>query len=164
MQSLELDYEIQSVPSARAKALLDHQPHTMMYSMFLTEERESQYKWIGPIADASIYMYKRKDDDLQVNSLEEMMRVGKIACRNTGLIHDLLLNAGFTNLDTTSTESLGIYRKLIAGRCDLAISDTDMGVRYILRKNNIAFEDYLEKVPHSHFSGRFVYCMQPGFL
>ncbi len=49
---------------------------------------------------------------------------------------DSLKAAGFTNLDPTSTDGESVYRKLLLDRCDLAISDTPLGVRYLLKKMN----------------------------
>jgi polar amino acid transport system substrate-binding protein len=141
------DYEIQLLPSMRTTKLLNTRPHTMMFSLFRTPERESQYKWIGPLGDASIFFYKRKDDDRTIESLEDMKNVKRIACRHAGLIPDLLIEHGFKNLDMTATGSLPIYQKLLGGRCDLAISDADLGVRYHLKSLNVKLDDVFEKIP-----------------
>ena len=144
---LDIDIDMRLFPSIRTSNMLKSRPYTMMYSMFRTQEREGEYKWIGPLADATIYFYKRKDDLRQITSLDDIKKVQRIACRHAGLIPDLLQEMGFTNLDMTSTSSLSIYQKLLAGRCDLAISDTDLGVRYHLRNLNVKLDDVFEIIP-----------------
>ena len=124
----------------------------MMFSMFRTPERESLYKWIGPLGDGTIYFYKKKDNPIQIESLDEMKNQNvTICCRHAGLIPNLLREYGFTTVDMGGTTSLQIYQKLLAGRCDLAISDTDLGVRYNLKLLNVNMDDVLEKIPFPIF-------------
>jgi polar amino acid transport system substrate-binding protein len=44
-----LSYEVAVYPWARAISMARAQPHTCVYSMSRTPERESLYKWIGPL-------------------------------------------------------------------------------------------------------------------
>lgn len=148
LEIMKKNYEIQILPSMRSSHTLNTRPHTMMFSMFRTPERESQYKWIGPLVDASIYFYKRKDSNIKIERLEDMKNANlNVCCRQAGLVRNLLGEKGFHNLDATATKSLPIYQKLLAGRCDLAISDTDLGVRYNLKFINVKMDDVLEKIP-----------------
>lgn len=144
---LKENYEIRLLPSMRASNLLNTRPHTMMFSMFRIPERETLYQWIGPLSDASIFFYKRKGDSRRFTSLEDMKQVVRIACRHAGLIPTLLLEQGFSNLDMTATSSLPVYQKLLHGRCDLAISDADLGVRYQLKSLDVKLDEVFEKIP-----------------
>ncbi len=146
LQIINENYEIKVLPSMRSTHTLDRRPHTLMFSLFRTPEREFKYKWIGPLCDGSIYFYKKRDSHLKTDSLEDLKNIGSIACRHAGLIPRLLTEMGFKNLDKGATGSLQIYKKLLAGRCDVAISDTDLGVRYYLKALN-ASTDILEKIP-----------------
>ena len=125
---------IQVLPSARARKMLDNNKRTMMFSFFRTKEREHHYKWIGPIGRDAIYFYKKKGSPLVINTLEDAKKVSTIACRQTGLVSTILKEAGFKNLDTSAYNSEQIYRKLLLGRCELAISDSPLGVTYLLKK------------------------------
>ncbi|SHO53855.1 substrate-binding periplasmic protein [Desulfopila aestuarii] len=148
LKVMHKEYELQVVPSMRAKALLENRPQTMMFSMFRTPEREAQYKWIGPLVDVSIYFYKRKDRQIKIESLADLKNEKlTVCCRHAGLIHDLLEEKGFNNLHSTATKGLSIYKMLLAGRCDIAISDADLGVRHNLHLLNIKLDDVFEKIP-----------------
>ncbi|SHO51790.1 substrate-binding periplasmic protein [Desulfopila aestuarii] len=149
---LNKSYEIFLFPSTRSTYTLNNRPHTMMFTLFRTPQRESQYKWIGPLSNGSIYLYKRKDTYEEIKSLDDIKEANLlICCRKEGLIHDLLTEKGFKNLDDTAALGPQIYKKLLAGRCDFAISETDLGVRYILKSFNLKVEDLLEKVPFPIF-------------
>jgi len=133
-KELHLDCPIRMLPGMRAKLVLESQPRTMMITMLRTPERETLYKWIGPLGDGAIYFYKRKGNPLVVTSLEEARKAPLVACRNGGLVRNRLREDGFSNLDTTATDGPSIYRKLLLGRCDLAVSDAPLGVRHLLRE------------------------------
>lgn len=74
------------------------------------------------------------------------MNVESISCRYAGLIPTLLLNLGFENLDMTAKDSEQVYEKVLIGRNDLVISDSEMGVIYYLEKLNYQ-KDALTRMP-----------------
>ena len=135
---------IRVYPSQRAKLLLESQPRSMMFSMFRTPQREAQYKWIGPIGRDAIYFYQRKGSPLQVRTLQDAKTVSVIACRQAGLVFNLLTAAGFTNLDATAYTGRQVYSKLLRGRAELAISDSPLGVQYLLQQMGLP-EDVLQQ-------------------
>jgi polar amino acid transport system substrate-binding protein len=153
LEDLKQTYEIILYPSLRAKHILDTIPNAMMFSMYRTPEREGSYKWVGPISDGSIHFYKLKSSNLNITSMDDAKKVTRIACRSEGLIPSLLKELGFINIDRSGTESSNIYSRLLNGWCDLAISDTDVGVQYVFRKIG---KDYqlLEKIPLVVFRGQ----------
>jgi polar amino acid transport system substrate-binding protein len=134
MELLGKKYTIEVLPGVRSKYVVLEEPNVFMITMFRTSDRENQFNWIGPIADGSISFYKRSDNPIAINTLEDAKKVHSIACRYAGLIPGMLRSYGFKNLETSATNSEQIYSKLLLGRCDLAISDTDIGVKYILTK------------------------------
>ena len=133
-RALQVPIDIRLLPSMRATVALDHQPRTMLITMLRTPEREARYKWIGPLGDSSIYFYKRKGSPLAIASLEDAKKVPLICARQAGLAVTRLREAGFTNLDASAFEGKVVYRKLLFGRCDLAISDSPLGVSHALRQ------------------------------
>ena len=145
MRDLKVDYPITLLPGPRAMLVLNDGPRTMFFSMIRTPERESRYKWIGPFGEQSIHFFKRKGDPASIQTLDDAKRVGKVCCRNLGLVFNYLTAAGFTNLDTGSSPE-GIYLKAVNGRCDLAIGESALGVVYWLKKSN-APPDVLEQTP-----------------
>lgn len=132
------DFEIEMVPSMRATRSLQHQPRTIMYSLFRTPERESLYKWVGPIVEESIHPYQLANAKQPVSTLAQLMQAPRITTRHAGLIPETLQAQGFRNLEKSATGSLQLYRMLIAGRTEIIAGDTDAGVSYYSRQLQIA--------------------------
>ena len=132
------DFEVALLPSMRSARALKTRPKTIIYSLFRTAEREPLYKWVGPIVEESIHPYQLANAQQPVNSLEQLLYAPKITTRHAGLIPETLQSRGFNNLEKTATESLQLYRMLLAGRSDIIIGDTDAGVVYYSRQLNIA--------------------------
>lgn len=145
MKELRLSYKIEVLPGSRGLKVLDKGPRVMFYSFIKTPERKSSYKWIGPLAEQSIYFFKKKGSQLQIKNLEDAKRVGRVCSRDMGLVFTALKTAGFTNLDV-GVNPEGIYLKTVHGRCDLAIGETALGVAYWLKKSNLS-PDSLEQTP-----------------
>ena len=137
---------IQVYPSQRAKLILESRSRTMMFSMFRTPQRETRYKWIGPIGRDAIYFYQRRGSPLQIRTLQDAKEVPVIASRQAGLVFNTLIALGFTNLDATAYSSKQVYGKLLRGRADLAISDSPLGVRYLLQQMGLP-ADALQQTP-----------------
>lgn len=131
-------FEVVLLPSMRASRILQTRPKTIMYSLFRNAEREPLYKWVGPIVEESIYPYQLANTQQPVNSLEQLMQAPRITTRHAGLIPHILQSQGFNNLDKAATESLLLYRMLLAGRTDIIVGDTAAGVAYYSRQLNIA--------------------------
>lgn len=134
LKRLNEDIQIQLFPSMRASYMLNTLPGTLFITMFRTPERETQYKWIGPLDNGAIYFYKRKDNPLQLSSLEDAKKVKVICSRHAGLVLNTLKAAGFNNLESSATDGFSVYKKLILKRCDLGISDAPLGVKYLLKQ------------------------------
>ncbi|MDZ7919551.1 substrate-binding periplasmic protein [Rhodoferax sp.] len=136
-ERLKLPVSVEILPSMRTTLMLGSVPWTMMITMLRTPEREQRYKWIGPLGDGAIYFYKKNGNPLEIANLDDAKKVRLIGCRHAGLVFNTLKSAGFTNLDPTSTDGESVYRKLLLDRCDLAISDTHLGVKHVLKKMEV---------------------------
>ena len=130
-------FEILMLPSMRTTYLLNSRPKTIVYSLFRTPEREALYKWVGPIAEESIYPYQMADAQQPVNTLEQLHQAPRITTRQAGLIPDWLQARGFTNLDRSANSNQQLYRMLLAKRTDLIVGDTAAGVAYNSRQLDI---------------------------
>jgi len=69
-----------------------------------------------------------------------------IASRQAGLVFNTLSELGFTNLDASAYSSKQVYGKLLRGRAELAISDSPLGVRYLLNQMGLP-ADALQQTP-----------------
>lgn len=130
-------FEMVMLPSMRSTYTLNTRPKTIMYSLFRTPERESLYKWVGPIVEESIYPYQLADTQAPVNSLEQLHQAPQITTRQAGLIPEMLKAQGFTNLDRSASGNQQLYRMLLAKRTELIVGDTPAGVAYNSRQLNI---------------------------
>jgi polar amino acid transport system substrate-binding protein len=133
MRILGVGNPVVSLPGNRAKRTLDSGSRIAYFSMYRNAERENSYKWVGPLARDTFYFYKRKGSSLEIRTLGDAKRVSRIACRNSGLVYSFLSSEGFGNLDVSPAPE-GIYEKVLAGRCDLAIGEPAAGVAFLLRK------------------------------
>lgn len=133
-RSLQVEVDFRLLPSMRAKAALESEPRTLMISMLRTPEREDRYKWIGPLGESSIYFYKRRGSPLVIATLEDAKRVPLICTRHAGLAVARLRREGFTNLSASAVEGRSVYQMLLLGRCDLAVSDSLLGVSHALKQ------------------------------
>lgn len=131
------NFEVAVLPSMRATHELQTRPKTIMYSLYRTAAREPLYKWVGPIIEEPIHPYQLVNAPQQVNSLEQLLHAPQITTRHAGLVPEMLQSLGFNNLDRSATESLQLYRMLLAGRTDIIIGDTDAGVAYYSRQLNM---------------------------
>ncbi|EIK97225.1 hypothetical protein PMM47T1_08786 [Pseudomonas sp. M47T1] len=130
-------FAMRLLPSMRTTRALDTHRKTISYSMFRTAERESLYKWVGPIAEESIYPYQLASASQPVNSREQLLQAPQITTRQAGLIPRVLHAQGFTNLDQSATGDQQLYRMLLASRTSLIIGDTARGVAYYSRQLHI---------------------------
>lgn len=146
LSRLEMRQDIQLLPGVRAKHMLDSEDDVVFFSMYRTPERETLYKWIGPVDTGSISFYKRSGDPRRFETLEDAKKADVIACRHAGIVPDLLLAWGFANLDRSATSSSQVYKKLFYGRVDLAVSDTDLGVKHELKMMGAPLDSF-EKTP-----------------
>lgn len=148
LQQLDKPYKIEMLPNMRSMKTIANQPKTMMFSMFRTPEREHQFHWIGPIANGAVYFYKRKGADISIRNLSELKQSKLSVCsRSQGSIVRLLVKQGITNLESFATNGAEVYKMLLAGRCDLAISETEFGAHFLLKKLGYSLEDVLERIP-----------------
>ena len=73
-----LKYKISMYPWKRAVMNVDTNKDTMIYTIARTQKRESQYKWIGPIAPRKLNVYKMKiRDDIKVTQVEDLKKYGQ---------------------------------------------------------------------------------------
>jgi ABC-type amino acid transport substrate-binding protein len=74
----EIDYELELLPWQRAFSMALEEANTAVFSTTRTEERESKFKWVGPIAENNWVFLAKASRSLSVSNLEEAksLRVG----------------------------------------------------------------------------------------
>ncbi len=135
MEELGEKNEIVLHPGARSEKMLDTMPNIMNFSLFRTSERESKYKWIGPLCMESLYFYKRKNDPRIFRTIADVKKVERIAVFHEGLTLSQMKKLGITNTHGL-TEDKAILKHVILGRSDLCVMSTPIGNVYNLKKLN----------------------------
>lgn len=108
------------LPWSRAYVLAQQNPDTCIYSTVRSAERESLFRWVGPIAVNQWALYAGPQFSGHLASLEDAKpyRVGG-TLRDAK--SDYLRAQGFTRLELVTDEALNA-RKLAAGHLDLWIA------------------------------------------
>ncbi|MBF0226792.1 MAG: transporter substrate-binding domain-containing protein [Desulfobacterales bacterium] len=114
---------IRVYPWERAYKKALEEENVLIYTITRTEARENLFKWVGPISDRNIYLYKlKKRKDININNLEDAKKfrvgalIGSAAAKS-------LINTGFTenvNLFPVPDEAQNV-RKIMLNRVDLII-------------------------------------------
>lgn len=140
------DFDIVLLPGSRSINMLDKRPQTIMYSLFRTAVREPLYKWVGPLAEVSIFPYQLAAAPEQVNSMSQLLAAPQVTTRHAGLIPQWLEANGFKNLDKSAGNNVQLYRMLLAGRTGIIVGDAAAGVAYYSHQLGIA-PDTLRQIP-----------------
>lgn len=110
-----IDFTLELLPWQRAFTLARDNADTCVFSTTRTAERESQFKWIGPIDDAEWALLARADRMLQLRTLEDArpLRIGTY----NGDARDIYLRAQGFKVDPAPNDAINA-RKLLMGRID----------------------------------------------
>ncbi len=135
LRRLEHPQNIQVTSWARSYKRLQNEPYVALFTTTRTPEREDQFHWVGPLLEAYLGFYARKDRGLQLNSLEDAKQVGSIATYKDDAREQLLISMGFDNLDSSKSPASNL-KKLMTGRVDLWLYD-NVGMRNLARQLNI---------------------------
>ena len=108
---------IEIYPWPRACRILEENADAMLFSMTRTEARENKYKWVGPLADRTVWLWKLKSrDDIRIESLQDAKQY-KIGGVYEFAVSKRLQSMGFHVEMTNAIEQN--WRKLFAERIDL---------------------------------------------
>jgi polar amino acid transport system substrate-binding protein len=123
-------YSIELLPWKRAYTAALERRDACVFSTTRTPERESQFKWIGPIGEAEWVLMGRADRHLKLNSLEEARRY-RIGTYN-GDARDLYLRERGFDVDSAPNDLLN-PRKVVLGRIDLWAASVRRGSATLAR-------------------------------
>jgi polar amino acid transport system substrate-binding protein len=122
LRRLKQPDNIRMLPWARGYNLLKTKANVALFSTVRTQERESQFHWVGPLCVSRNGFYAKKGSGIQINSLEDAKRVGTIATYKEDSREQMLKAWGFTNLDNSNSSASNL-KKLLSGRVDLWVYD-----------------------------------------
>lgn len=125
-----LSYRIELQPWLRAFNTAQQQPHACVYSTVRTAERETRFKWIGPLAESTWALYGGPWSPEGVTSLVAARR-SVIGGYGGDAEAQYLVRHGF-NLQLASADELNL-RKLMAGRIDFWAASKARGAWLLYR-------------------------------
>lgn len=133
--------DIQMKPWPRAYNTVLTTPDSILFSAARTDERETLFKWVGPIQTLTIGLNAKKSNKIRINSIEDVhkYRIGTI--RN-GAPEQLVIKAGVEEdaLDRISDPAANI-KKLQSGRIDLFAFNVPT-TRYLMLSQGIDPDQY----------------------
>ncbi|MCA1490850.1 substrate-binding periplasmic protein [Sinorhizobium alkalisoli] len=120
MKALDLPYDIEVLPWARAFALAERQPFHCVFTTGHDAERDRIFKWIEPLLVDHMVMVRRKDATAAPKSLEEAKHF-VIGTQRGDFSAGYLKEHGFQRIDFAATLD-STLKKLLAGRVDLMMT------------------------------------------
>ncbi|NVI83489.1 ABC transporter substrate-binding protein [Janthinobacterium sp. BJB312] len=111
-----LSYRIELLPWKRAYAQALREPDTCIFSTSRTQEREAQFRWIGPLNEAEWILYGLAERHLALRTLDDAR--GLVIGTVLGDARDDYLRQRGMNVAPVTQEWLN-PQKLLLGRIDL---------------------------------------------
>lgn len=132
-----LDCQINIVPWARAYAVAQRTPDTLVYTTARNAAREQEFHWIGPLFPRTTWVFGRVGSAGEIRDFAELGRRKIGIVRGEAAERDLLA-AGIPKaaLRADSTNP-SVLRMLLGGWVD-AMVDTEIGMAWNLRQLKIA--------------------------
>ncbi len=132
---------IEVMPLADGLSLAQKGPNVAIFSINRTPQRETLYKWVGPIGNYEQAFYARKGSSITLSRLEDAKIVGKIGVYKGDAGNQFLTAQGFTNLDE-SLNDVEALRKLIDNKVQLWLGNTE-GLEITAREAGVNAEDIM---------------------
>lgn len=131
LQRAGIGHDIEMLPWVRAynRAILERD--SCVYATTRTEQRESQFKWIGPISETAWVLFARSDNARVINNLEAV-RPYRIGGYSGDALAQYLIARNF-DVDLARADEQNV-RKLLAGRIDYWASGRYSGAILLQRE------------------------------
>lgn len=118
MRRLDQHFPVRIVPWARGWKMVTERPNVVLFTTTRTDEREKLFAMVGPVAVGTTNFYVKKGSKIHLETLEDAKKIKKIGVYRSSVEEQLLLAAGFTNLEETSLP-VHTAKKLMAGHIDV---------------------------------------------
>lgn len=108
-------------PFKRALYTVQNRDNYALFIVAKRPERIDTLKWVGPLITSGVYFYKRKDNNIILNTLDDARKVNTIGIALGNADHTYLKDLGFNNLRAPTTQRSSIHM-LYLNRVDIAPS------------------------------------------
>jgi polar amino acid transport system substrate-binding protein len=119
-------------PWARSFYMGQHDPNRLLICPKRTADRETLFKWVGPVTRSEVGFYARSGSGVQVRSLKDAKTLSSIVTPRRFYFDRWLKQEGFSNLTEVDDADLAI-RMLLAGRAQLIVLDVQLADAIIAR-------------------------------
>lgn len=139
-----IPYELVMMPWKRAYREVEFKKNALLFTVNRTESREKLFKWVGPILESEVYLYRLNNrDDIKINDISDV-RGYSIGVLRGGAVQTFLDSHGFSDADYQIASKADLLLKLIfANRVDLIPGDR-IDLAHQLKQTNKKLGD-LEK-------------------
>jgi len=128
---LSINSPIEMVPWARGYHLAKTQPNVALFSTSRLPQRETMFKWVGPLYTQRWGFYARRTADITIESMEAAKSVTRIGTYHEDAKEEYLESLGFRNLVSTNN-NIGNVRHIMNGTIDMWVS-SNFNMPYIVR-------------------------------
>lgn len=145
MKTLKITSDIKILPGARGEMLTRIKKNHILFTLFRTTERENLYKWVGPISTEQIYFYKKRDNPVSIQNLDDIrMQNLLIATLHEGMVYRTLKAANLNHFIKAYTVKDAL-KSVYANKADL-IALTGCGIKSLLVELNLP-KDTMVQLP-----------------
>ena len=127
--------QIKVVPWARGYEAVRSEKNHVLFTMTRTKERESQFKWVGPVITVKNVLLGRADRKISIKKLDDAKKY-KIGTIKEDVLEKFLLRSNF---DISKVEGVSTleqnFDKLESGRIDL-IAHTETTFNEFIKEKN----------------------------
>lgn len=142
LRKANLSFDIQLFPWIRAYTMVQENRNTLIYTISRTKERENMFKWVGPLAPRTQYLFKlKKREDLKVESLADVKEYITGVVRGDAM-EQFLQKEGFVlnkNFEEVPYPKQNV-RKLFHGRIDF-ITGNELDLAVLVKKLGYNYSD-----------------------
>jgi polar amino acid transport system substrate-binding protein len=131
LRRAKISYHLDLLPWIRAFNITVLEPNTCLYSTTRTDNREHQFKWVGPLLENTWVLYAGPGSPKNIHALESARRF-KIGGYSGDAESQYLIGLGF-NVELTPTDELNA-RKLAMGRIDFWATSQYRGSYLVARE------------------------------
>lgn len=131
LRRLSINSPIEVVPWARGYHMAKTQPNVALFSTSRLPQRETMFKWVGPLYTQRWGFYARRTADMTIESMDAAQAVARIGTYHEDAKEHYLKSLGFKNLVSTNN-NIGNVRHLMEGTIDMWVS-SDFNMPYLVR-------------------------------
>ncbi|EWH02133.1 substrate-binding periplasmic protein [Halomonas sp. BC04] len=136
--------DIHYLPWARGYETALTDPATVLFSTTRTEQRESLFQWVGPIATDRVTLIARRDSGIELDSLDDLMTgTYRVAVIREDIGAQRLQEAGIPSDQLhLAMSNVSALKMLERGRVDLWAYGEDVAF-WLMEEHNLPIADFM---------------------